>query len=70
MINDDVIVKYSIQRLKEGFMPYPEVRDWVDYTRFLKEQIQYIKLGFTGLGDGDISLITSNQVVQIGRAHV
>lgn len=63
MINDDTIVKYSIQRLKEGFMPYPEVRDWVDYTRFLKEQIQYIKLGFTGLGDGDISLITSNQVV-------
>ena len=63
MINDDVIVKYTIQRLKEGFSPYQGVRDWVDYTRFLKEQIQYIKLGFTGLGDGDISLITSSQVL-------
>ena len=63
MINDDVIVKYSIQRMKGGFIPYQGVRDWVDYTRFLKEQIQYIKLGFTGLGDGDISLITSSQVL-------
>ena len=63
MINDDTIVKYSIQRLKLGFSPDPSIQDWVDYTRFLKEQIQYIKLGFTGLGDGDISLITSSQVL-------
>ncbi len=62
MINDDVIVKFTINRLKEGFSPLPEIQDWVDYSRFLKEQIQYIKLGFTGLGDGDISLITLNQV--------
>jgi hypothetical protein len=63
MINDDTIVKYSIQRLKLGFSPDPSIQDWVDYTRFLKEQIQYIKLGFTGLGDGDISLISNQQVV-------
>jgi hypothetical protein len=62
MINDDIIVKYSIQRLKLGFSPDPSIQDWVDYTRFLKEQIQYIKLGFTGLGDGDISLVTWNHV--------
>lgn len=62
MINDDTIVKYSIQRLKLGFSPDPNIQDWVDYTRFLKEQIQYIKLGFTGLGDGDISLVTWNHV--------
>lgn len=64
MINDDTIVKYSIKRLEEdNFTPDQNISDWVDYTRFLKEQIQYIKLGFTGLGDGDISLISNQQVV-------
>jgi len=62
MINDDVIVKYSLKRLNQGFSPDPRIQDWVDYTRFLKEQILYIKLGFTGLGDGDMSLISFDQV--------
>ena len=62
MINDDVIVKYSLKRLSQGFSPDPRIQDWVDYTRFLKEQILYIKLGFTGLGDGDMSLISFDQV--------
>ena len=63
MINDDVIVKYTIERLKLGYSPIPgTITDWIDYTRFLKEQIQYIKDGFMGLGDGDISLININQV--------
>lgn len=62
MINDDVIVKYSLKRLNQGFSPDSRIQDWVDYTRFLKEQILYIKLGFTGLGDGDMSLISFDQV--------
>ena len=63
MINDDVIVKYTIERLRSGYSPIPgTITDWVDYSRFLKEQIQYIKNGFTGLGDGDISLININQI--------
>lgn len=68
MINDDIIVKYTISRLKEGYNPLPDqIRDWVDYSRFLKEQIKYVKLGFTGLGDGDISLITVDQVLPGNR---
>ena len=62
MINDDIIVKYSLKRLNQGFSPDSRIQDWVDYTRFLKEQILYIKLGFTGLGDGDMSLISFDQV--------
>ena len=56
MINDDILVKYSINRLKEGYQHTPNENNWVDYTRLLKKQILECKLGFTGIGDGDLTL--------------
>ena len=56
MINDDILVKYSINRLKEGYQPTPAENNWVDYTRLLKKQILECKLGFPGIGDGDLTL--------------
>lgn len=59
MINDDILIKFSIKRISEGHT----VRDnWVDYTRMLRSQIDYIKSGFPGIGDGDLSILSLNQV--------
>ena len=65
MINDDVLVLYSIKRLKEGFSPSPRIKNWVDYTKFLSSQIREIRdWDFTAIGFGDMSLIRNTQVTQ------
>ena len=59
MINDDILIKYSLKRIEEGHQIRP---NWVDYTRLLRSQIDYIKSGFPGIGDGDLSIISVDQV--------
>lgn len=63
MINDDCLVKYSVERLKEGYTPSPNINNWVDYTKMLFKQIREIRdLDFTAIGLGDLSLIRNTQV--------
>lgn len=65
MINDDVLVLYSLQRLKEGFTPDPRIKNWVDYTKLLTSQIREIRdWDFTAIGLGDLNLIRNTQVTQ------
>lgn len=60
MINDDILIKYSIKRIEEGHL----VRDnWIDYTRMLRDQINFIKSGFPGIGDGDLSVMTYEKII-------
>jgi hypothetical protein len=60
MINDDILIKYSIKRIEEGHL----IKDnWVDYTRLLRDQINFIKSGFPGIGDGDLSIITYEKIM-------
>lgn len=60
MINDDILIKYSIKRIEEGHL----VRDnWIDYTRMLRDQINFIKSGFPGIGDGDLSVMTYENII-------
>lgn len=63
MINEDTIVKYSVEQLKRNFMPKPECNNWVDYSRFLIHQIKYIKDGFPGISDSDLQLIDLDKVI-------
>jgi hypothetical protein len=56
MINDDILIKYSRTRLSENFQPGPKEDNWIDYTRTLRRQIQECKLGFPGIGDGDLDI--------------
>ena len=63
MINDDVLVLYSVKRLKEGYIPLPGVSNWVDYTKMLSSQIREIRdRDFTAIGLDDLSLIRNTQV--------
>lgn len=65
MINDDVLVLYSVKRLKEGFKPLPGITNWVDYTKFLSSQIREIRdWDFTAIGLGDLNIIRNTQVTQ------
>lgn len=64
MINDDVLIKYSLKRIRED--NHPLRNNWVDYTRLLQSQILYITLGFPGIGRDDIS-ITSSHNLQPGQ---
>lgn len=57
MINDDILIKYSIQRLNEKHFPSSKINNWVDYTRLLLKQIHECMLGFPGIGYGDITII-------------
>lgn len=59
MINDDILIKYSLKRISEGHLIES---NWVDYTRLLRRQIDYIKSGFPGIGDGDLSIMSVNNV--------
>ena len=60
MINDDILIKYSIKRIEEGHL----IKDnWVDYTRLLRDQINFIKSGFPGIGDGDLSIMTYEKIM-------
>lgn len=61
MINDDILIKYSIKRIEE--QGHPLCDNWVDYTRLLRKQIDYIKSGFPGIGDGDLSIIQDTDVM-------
>lgn len=63
MINDDILVKFSKNRIKEG---HALLGNWVDYTRLLQDQLLYIILGFPGIGRNDLSLI-SNDSLQVGQ---
>lgn len=65
MINDDSLVKYSIEQLNSGFLPTPDSNNWVDYTRLLKKQIDTLKSGFPGFSNSDLSLLRPTQV-QVG----
>ena len=60
MINDDILIKYSIKRIEEQNHPLRD--NWVDYTRLLRSQIDFIKSGFPGIGDGDLSIIQDTDV--------
>ena len=60
MINDDILIKYSIKRIEEQAHPLRD--NWVDYTRLLRSQIDFIKSGFPGIGDGDLSIIQDTDV--------
>lgn len=60
MINDDILIKYSIKRIEEQNHPLRD--NWVDYTRLLRNQIDFIKSGFPGIGDGDLSIIQDTDV--------
>ena len=62
MINDDVLIKYARGRLAQGHLMGLEPDNWVDYVRFLQKQLLACKLGFPGIGDDDISIISINQV--------
>lgn len=59
MINDDILIKYSLKRINEG---HPLRSNWVDYTRLLRSQIDFIKSGFPGIGDGDLSIMSVDQI--------
>lgn len=63
MINDDVLVLYSIDRLNDGYSPRPDITNWVDYTKLLSSQIREIRdWDFTAIGLGDLNLIRNTQV--------
>lgn len=57
MINDDVLIKYSISHNFGGW------GDWVSHVKYLKSQIKDIRDNdFTGIGEGDLSLISPQNV--------
>lgn len=57
MINDDILIKYSI---KNNFGGYS---DWVSHVKSLSSQIRDIRDNdFMGIGLGDLSLISPNDV--------
>lgn len=63
MINDDVLVKHSVERLKNGESPRKWIKNWVDYTRLLIKQIREIRdLDFQGIGLDDLSLIGNEDI--------
>lgn len=58
MINDDILIKFSLFNLERGYTPIPEIKNWVDYTRYLNKQIREIRdLDFKSIGLNDISLV-------------
>ena len=57
MINDDILIKYSIANNYGGYT------DWVSHVKKLSAQIRYIRdHDFTGIGAGDLSLISPGDV--------
>lgn len=55
MINDDILIKYSLSQIKKGSQ---FKSNWVDYVRALKTQILNIKLGFPGISDSDLEILS------------
>lgn len=67
MINDNIIVNWSVKRLQEGYKPIQNINNWVDYSRFLLRQIREIRdLDFTAIGMSDLSIIENTQV-EVGK---
>lgn len=61
MINDDILIKYSIQNNYGGY------GDWVSHVKKLSSQIRNIRdKDFTGIGLGDLSIISPRDV-EIGK---
>lgn len=57
MINDDILIKYSITHNFGGY------DDWVSHVKKLSSQIRKIRdYDFTGIGLGDLSLISPGDV--------
>lgn len=64
MINDDILIKYTIREIESGEGIFP---DWVNYVKYLKDQILYIVLGFPGIGNNDLELHnTRYRPIQVG----
>lgn len=61
MINDDILIKYSILNNFGGF------GDWVSHVKYLSKQLRDIRDNdFNGIGSNDLSLISPNEV-KIGK---
>ena len=64
MINDDLLVKLAVNNIKKGYLPdnNPLYSNWVDYVKYLKSQIKYIREGFKGISDTDLSIIGPDKI--------